>query len=75
MHMGGGGGNYWTVVVGGTVIASNTNTNIYGQQGWQTYTGSFTAATTSDALSVTFYSVIWAYADWQWDNFVIAPAP
>lgn len=71
LHIDGGGGNFWSVYINNeNPIASGEG----GFNGWNTYTGTFTATSSSDQLNVQFYSVTWAYADYYWDNFVITPA-
>jgi hypothetical protein len=74
MHMDGGGGNYWNVQAGGTTIADN-NDNVFSQDGFQSYSGTFTAVTTADVLLISFNSEAsdYAFADWDWDNFVVSP--
>lgn len=73
MHMDGGAGNWWIVSAGGVVIAMNAD-GVFGQPGWQSYSGTFVATSTSEDLNIKFDSGEWAYANWFWDNFVFAPA-
>lgn len=73
MHMD-GFGCYWTVSAAGVVIATNENNGVFTQTGWQSYSGTFVAGATTAELDIKFRSGTWGYADWTWDNFVVAPA-
>ncbi|KAG7287013.1 hypothetical protein NEMBOFW57_006513 [Staphylotrichum longicolle] len=62
----GGGGNNWNVAVGSNpAFASGTH-----GFPWTTFSTTFTAVG-SDKLSLNFNSVVWAYAHFYFDNFVI----
>lgn len=66
-------GNWWIVSAGGIVIAMNGD-GVFGQPGWQSYSGTFVTAGVIEELDIKFDSEEWAYANWFWDNFVFAPA-
>lgn len=72
MHMD-GFGCYWTVSAAGVVIATNEINGVFTQTGWQSYSGTFAASATTTELVIQFRSGTWGYADWTWDNFVVAP--